>query len=108
MCLTQNEYHRKLRVPIRDISDWLVNADQRNADAGDIQTPRCDASLRSRGLLSALASSAGQQEKSQVLLLVEGDAFDLELHIYALTIYFPAWHSVSLSCNLDMQCTGPS
>jgi hypothetical protein len=27
MRLTRNEHHRKLRVPIRDISDWLVNAD---------------------------------------------------------------------------------
>jgi len=27
MHLTRNEYHRKLRAPIRDISDWLVNAD---------------------------------------------------------------------------------
>jgi hypothetical protein len=27
MRLTRNKYHRKLRVPIRDISDWLVNAD---------------------------------------------------------------------------------
>src|ERR1700735_2333097 len=27
MRLTLNEHHRKLRAPIRDISDWLVNAD---------------------------------------------------------------------------------
>src|SRR5271156_1807347 len=27
MRLTRNEHHRKLRVRIRDISDWLVNAD---------------------------------------------------------------------------------
>src|SRR5580692_6333606 len=26
MRLTLNEHHRKLRAPIRDISDWLVNA----------------------------------------------------------------------------------
>jgi hypothetical protein len=27
MRLTRNKHHRKLRVSIRDISDWLVNAD---------------------------------------------------------------------------------
>jgi hypothetical protein len=27
MRLTRNEHHRKLRAPIRDVSDWLVNAD---------------------------------------------------------------------------------
>ena len=27
MHLTQNEYHKKLRAPISDISDWLMNAD---------------------------------------------------------------------------------
>ena len=27
MRLTRNDHHRKLRVPIRDNSDWLVNAD---------------------------------------------------------------------------------
>jgi hypothetical protein len=27
MRFTRNEYHRKLRAPIRDISYWLVNAD---------------------------------------------------------------------------------
>jgi len=27
MRLTRNEHHRKLRALIRDISDWLVNAD---------------------------------------------------------------------------------
>src|SRR2546430_2247231 len=27
MRLTRNEYHRKLRAPIGDISDWFVNAD---------------------------------------------------------------------------------
>jgi hypothetical protein len=30
MRLTRNEHHRKLRVPIRNISDWLVNADVSN------------------------------------------------------------------------------
>jgi hypothetical protein len=27
MRLTRNEHHRKLRAPIGDISDWLMNAD---------------------------------------------------------------------------------
>src|SRR5438874_456670 len=34
MRLTRNKHHRKLRAPIRDISDWLVNADVSDVAAG--------------------------------------------------------------------------
>jgi hypothetical protein len=34
MHLTRNEHHRKLRAPIRDTSDWFVNA-----DASDFAAP---------------------------------------------------------------------
>jgi hypothetical protein len=39
MCLTRNEHHRKLRAPIGDISDWLMNADVSGLSCWRVATP---------------------------------------------------------------------